>query len=73
MGLDDRRQATGRDSGECPKTVTHIFQVNIFSSASQLVGNLKAEFFTTAIIKIFAKIIRIMLQVTKETGPIVRI
>ena len=22
--LDDRRQATGRDSGECPKTVTHI-------------------------------------------------
>ena len=23
MGLDDRRQATGRDSGECPKTVTH--------------------------------------------------
>ena len=24
MGLDDRRQATGRDSGECPKTVTYI-------------------------------------------------
>ena len=24
MGLDDRRQATGRDSGECPKTVTHV-------------------------------------------------
>ena len=24
MGLDDRRQATGRDSGECPETVTHI-------------------------------------------------
>ena len=23
MGLDDRRQATGQDSGECPKTVTH--------------------------------------------------
>ena len=26
MGLDDRRQATGRDSGECPKTVTYIFE-----------------------------------------------
>ena len=24
MGLDDRRQATGRDSGGYPKTVTHI-------------------------------------------------
>ena len=24
MGLDDRRQATGRDSGECPKTVTYV-------------------------------------------------
>ena len=24
MGLDDRRQATGRDSGECPKTVTNM-------------------------------------------------
>ena len=23
MGLDDRRQATGRDSSECPKTVTY--------------------------------------------------
>ena len=22
MGLDDHRQATGRDSGECPETVT---------------------------------------------------
>ena len=22
MGLDDRRQGTGQDSGECPKTVT---------------------------------------------------
>ena len=22
MGLDDHRQATGQDSGECPKTVT---------------------------------------------------
>ena len=27
MGLDDRRQATGRDSGECPKTITYIFLV----------------------------------------------
>ena len=24
MGLDDRRQATGRDSGECPKTVRYV-------------------------------------------------
>ena len=24
MGLDNRRQATGRDSGGYPKTVTHI-------------------------------------------------
>ena len=24
MGLDDHRQATGRDSGECPKTVTYM-------------------------------------------------
>ena len=24
MGLDDRRQATRRDSGECPKTVTYM-------------------------------------------------
>ena len=23
MGLDDRHQATGRDIGECPKTVTY--------------------------------------------------
>ena len=24
MGLDDRRQATRRDSGVCPETVTHV-------------------------------------------------
>ena len=27
MGLDNRRQATGRDSGECPKTVTYVKDV----------------------------------------------
>ena len=27
MGLDDCRQATGRDSGECPETITYVEDV----------------------------------------------
>ena len=34
MGLDDRRQATGRDSGECPKTVTHVKLDNLIIKES---------------------------------------
>ena len=34
MGLDDRRQATGRDSGECPKTVTDIYISTINANTS---------------------------------------
>ena len=29
MGLDDRCRATGRDSGECPETVTYIRNANL--------------------------------------------
>ena len=32
VGLDDRRQATGRDSGECPKTVTHVTNCLLFEA-----------------------------------------
>ena len=28
MGLDDHHQATGRDNGECPETVTHVQNKN---------------------------------------------
>ena len=39
MGLDNHRQATGQDSGECPKTVTHALQISEHSEISRHAEN----------------------------------